>query len=87
MIETAMNFKHGIMSTLGLPEKAPVHHSRDGAWSGQGEVPEVKTDTEKGSRFCPRVSASPRLSITLSALGASGVLDRYYRHDLYSNIV
>lgn len=40
MIEIAMNFKPGIVSTMGLPEKVPVHH-RDGTWSGQGE------DTEK----------------------------------------
>jgi hypothetical protein len=25
MIEIAMNFKHGIVSTMGLPEKVPVH--------------------------------------------------------------
>ncbi len=42
-----MNFKHGIVSTMGLPEKVPVHHI-DGTWPGQEEGAEVKTDAEKG---------------------------------------
>ncbi|MGO9020183.1 MAG: hypothetical protein ACLQVJ_17740 [Syntrophobacteraceae bacterium] len=27
MKEIAINFKHGIVSITGLPEKVPVHHS------------------------------------------------------------
>ena len=47
-----MNFKPGIVSTMGLPEKVPVHH-RDGTWSGQG------VDAETQGQNPHRVTASP----------------------------